>query len=135
MTTPSPAVTLAPVAAGTQLIANAIANYVPSLFVVTNVASPITPPSAVVGPPKLFWTGYNQGGDPGTGTWSVYLVVAQTQYAMEGLLGMVASVSEAIENGTPGVVLGAGPGTYPSPQGPMPAYVIQAQMDFGANLF
>ncbi|MGH3546688.1 MAG: hypothetical protein ACRDQU_00880 [Pseudonocardiaceae bacterium] len=125
---------LSQVAAGTQILANAIAMAATGLFVTSNVAAPIAPPAVVVGPPKLFWRGYNSGGDPGTGAWNVYLVVALNQYAPENLMSLVASISEAIENYTPGVVLGAGPGIYPSPQGGLPAYIISAQMDFGAGL-
>ncbi|MGH3795944.1 MAG: hypothetical protein ACRDS0_36890 [Pseudonocardiaceae bacterium] len=123
---------LSQVAAASQRIADAVSLGVPTLSVVTNVVAPISPPAVVIGPPKLYWRGYNQGGQPTTGAWNVYLVTALGMYALEQLLSLVASISAAIELHTPGVVLGAGPGVYPSPQGGLPAYIISTQLDFGA---
>jgi hypothetical protein len=53
------------------------------------------------------------------------------QYAIDTLLSLVSSVAQAIEQFTPGVVLGSGPGVYPSPSGPLPAYTILVQMEVG----
>lgn len=123
---------LTPVAAASKRIADAVSS-VPDLRVVTTVATPITPPAAVIGPPRLNWMGEASfgAGQPTTGQWNVYLVVAMNQYSIDVLLSQVAAVTTAIERLTPGVVLGAGPGIFPSPSGPLPAYTIMVQMEVG----
>jgi hypothetical protein len=95
---------------------------------------PITAPAVVIGPPRLLWAGYNQSGftgQPTTAQWNVYYVVTMNQYAIDVLLASVAAIAEAIERYTPGVVIGAGPGLYPSPNGPLPSYTIVVQMEVG----
>jgi hypothetical protein len=123
---------LSQIATGSQRLADAVALAVPDLSVITNVVAPIAPPAVVIGPPRLYWRGYNQGGQPTTGAWNVYLVVSLTQYALPTLTALIGAIAGAIEMHTPGVVLGAGPGIYPSPQGGLPSYIISTQMDFGA---
>lgn len=124
---------LTPVARGHKRLADAIAT-VPNLRVILAVATPISPPAVVLGPPRLTWLGYNQNnfsGDPVTAQWSVYFVVGMNQYAVDELLSTVGSITLAIERLTPGVVMGSGPGVYPSPSGPLPAYTILVQMEVG----
>jgi hypothetical protein len=123
---------LSQVALGGQRLADAVALGAPELSVITNVVAPVTPPAVVIGPPRLYWRGYNQGGQPTTGAWNVYLVVALTQYAQPTLTALIGAIAGAIELHTPGVVLGAGPGIYPSPQGGLPSYIFSVQLDFGA---
>ena len=123
---------LSQIAIGGQRIADAVALAVPDLSVITNPVAPIAPPAVVIGPPRLYWRGYNQGGQPTTGAWNVYLVTALTQYALPTLTALVGAIAGAIELHTPGVVLGAGPGIYPSPQGGLPSYIFSVQLDFGA---
>jgi hypothetical protein len=98
---------------------------------VTTVAATVSPPAVVVGPPTLSWDGVGSivTGQPTTAQWSVYLVVAQNQYAIDVLLSLVTQITAAIEQFTSAVVLGARPGIYPSPQGNLPAYVITVQME------
>lgn len=124
---------LTPVARAHQRLADAIAT-VPDLRVLLAVAAPITPPAVVVGPPRLMWLGYNQNnfsGGPVTAQWSVYFVVGMNQYAVDAMLSTIGSITLAIERLTPGVVMGSGPGVYPSPSGPLPAYTILVQMEVG----
>lgn len=113
-----------------QHIADALA-IISGMRIVTTVAMPVTPPAVVIGPPRLSWTGYGQSGQPVTAQWNVYLVVSMTQYAIEALLETVASVCAAIERFTPGVVMGAGPGLYPSAGVQLPCYTIIVQMEVG----
>lgn len=120
---------LTSVAIGGQCLADAAKLSLPDLAVVTNVVAPITPPAVIIGPPRLFWRTYNAGGQPTTGQWNIYLIVALNQYAQDSLLSMVPQLCSAIEVGTPGVILSAGPGIYPSPQGGLPTYVITVQME------
>lgn len=101
----------------------------PDLQVVTGVGRQIAPPAVIIGPPRLTWAGYAQGGQPSTGVFSVYLVVAMTERATEALLSRIASVTAAIEEFTPGVVTMANPGVYPSPGGVLPSYQITVQME------
>jgi hypothetical protein len=124
---------LTPVAKAHQTLADAIAT-VPDLRVLLAVAAPISPPAVVVGPPRLMWLGYNQNnfsGGPVTAQWSVYFVVGMNQYAVDAMLSTIGSITLAIERLTPGVVMGSGPGVYPSPSGPLPAYTILVQMEVG----
>lgn len=123
---------LSQVATGSQVLADAVALVIPDMRVVINVVAPIQPPCVVIGPPRLYWRGYNQQGQPTTGAWNIYLVVALNQYALDELTRLIADVSRAIEVYTPGVVLGAAPGIYPSPQGGLPSYIFSVQLDFGA---
>jgi hypothetical protein len=120
---------LTPVAIGAQCIADAAKLAFPDLVVLTNVVSPISPPAIVIGPPRLFWRTYNAGGAPTTGQWNVYLIVAFNQYAQDSLLSMVSLLGNSIEVGTPGVILSAAPGIYPSPVGGLPCYVVTVQME------
>lgn len=101
------------------------------LRVVTTVAAPVTPPAVVVGPPRLRWSDYGSSlsGIPTTAQWNIYLVVAQNQYSIDDLLRDVASITNIIERLTEGVVIGCGPGAYPSPVGSLPAYIIVVQME------
>lgn len=117
------------IATGAQVIADAISLALPTLSVVTNVVTPIAPPAVVIGPPRLFWRTYNGFGQPTTAQWNVYLVNALNQYALPTLLSLLPQVTAAIEVGTPGVILGAGPGIYPSPQGGLPTYILTVQME------
>jgi hypothetical protein len=122
--------TLSPVAAASQRLADAV-SIVPDLRVVTSVAQSVSPPAVVIGPPRLSWFGYGiPGGQPTSGQWNVYLVVSLNAYAIDVLLELVASIASAIERYTKGVVVGSGPGVYPSPNGALPAYVITVQCEF-----
>lgn len=100
---------------------------------VPDVGVSVSPPAAIIGPPRLTWGGY---GSVGTGVltvqWNVYLVMPVNQYAVANLLALVETVTCAIEKYTPGVVLSSGPGSYTSPGGALPAYVITVQMEPGA---
>jgi hypothetical protein len=120
---------LSPVAAAHQRLADAI-NTVPNLRVVTAVGSSITPPAVVIGPPRLNWRGVGTvGAQPLTAQWNVYLVTGMNTYAIDNLLALVGSITGAVESFTPGVVLNAGPGLYPSPNGNLPAYIIVCQQE------
>lgn len=122
---------LSPVAYASSRLADAIRT-VPGARVVTTVAASVSPPAVVVGPPRLMWSDYGSlmcSGQPTTCQWNVYLVVALNQYAIDYLLNQVASITSAIEDLTPAVVLGCGPGFYPSPDGSMPAYIITVQAE------
>lgn len=119
---------LSPVAAASRTIAEAVST-VPGLRVVTSVAAAVTPPAVVIGPPRLVWLGYPAGQGPLSGQWNVYIVVTLNAYAIDALLALVASVASAIEEHTTGVVMGSAPGTYPSPTGPLPAYIITVQQE------
>lgn len=119
---------LAPVARACQEIANAVKT-VAGLRVDTTIARTVTPPAVIVGPPRLEWGGYGRHGLPQTATWNVYLVVALGEYSIDQLLDTVADVTAAIEVHSRGVVHSAGPGSYPSPQGPLPCYVIVCQAE------
>jgi hypothetical protein len=78
----------------------------------------------------LAWRDYNlAGAQPTSAQWNVYLVVSLNQYAIDELLSLVASVADAIERYTPGIVVGSVPGTYPSTNGPLPAYTITVQAE------
>lgn len=122
---------LSPIARASQRLADAIKTVPMGLRVVTTVAAPITPPAVVVGPPRLNWRDYSFHGQPTTAQWNVYLVVSMNQYAIDTLLSLVSAVAQSVEQFTPGVVLGSGPGVYPSPSGPLPAYTILVQMEVG----
>lgn len=117
------------VALGSQMLADAVRMGLPGLSVITNVVTPIAPPAAVIGPPRLFWRTYNAGGQPTTAQYNVYLVVAMNQYAQDTLMTMVGQLGSAIEVGTPGVILSAGPGVYPSPHGGLPCFVVTVQLE------
>lgn len=120
---------LTPVALGAQMFADAVSLALPALSVIINVVTPIAPPAVVIGPPRLFWRTYNAGGQPTTGQWNIYLVVAMNQYAQDTLLSMMALLCSAIESGTVGVIMSAAPGIYPSPHGGLPCYVITVQAE------
>ena len=121
---------LTPVAVAVQRLAAALST-IPDLRVVTSVAASVSPPAAVIGPPKLAWRVYNAGSQPITGQWNVHLVMPMNQYAMDTLLSLIAAVASAIETYTPGVVASSGPSTYPSPSGALPSYVLTVQMEPG----
>jgi hypothetical protein len=107
---------------------------VAGMRVVGAIAAPITPPAAVVGPPRLGWKGESGiGGQPLTGQWDIFLVVSLNQYSIDVLMSIVAELVVALETHTPGVVMGASPGTYASPNGAMPAYIISLQMEVGMS--
>lgn len=111
-----------------RVIASALET-IPDLRVFVGIGQQITPPAAIVGPPKLTWSGYSQSGQPRTGIWSVYLTVPFNPAALDTLLGLIGTVTGAIENSTPAVVLSANPGVYPSLGGALPAYQIMVEMD------
>jgi len=122
---------LSPVAHASQRLAEVVAMVPGNNRVVTTVAAIVSPPAIVIGPPRLRWSDYGSSfsGVPTTAQWNVYLVVAQNQYAIDSLLNQVASITNMIERQTEGVVIGAGPGLYPSPSGALPAYIIVVQME------
>jgi hypothetical protein len=120
---------LTPIADATQRLAAALI-IIPGIRISTNIASPISPPAVVIGPPRLGYVGEaSVGGQPLTVQWSLYLVTGVSQYALDQLLTLVGAITEAVERYTPGVVLSSGPGTYPSPSGPLPCYITVAQME------
>lgn len=119
---------LTPVAMACHEIADAVKT-VAGLRIDTTIGRTVSPPVVVVGPPRLEWGGYGQHGLPQTATWSVYLVVALGEYSIDHLLDNVSAVTAAIEMYSRGVVHSAGPGSYPSPQGPLPCYVITCQAE------
>jgi hypothetical protein len=120
---------LSPVAQASQRLAEAIMSLPGDRRVITTVASAVSPPAIVIGPPRLRWSDYGSSfsGQPTTAQWHVYLVVALNQYAIDELLADVAAITDIIERQTEAVVIGCGPGLYPSPQGPLPSYIIVVQ--------
>jgi hypothetical protein len=122
---------LSPVAYASKRLADVVGMVPGNDRVVTTVAAIVAPPAIVIGPPRLRWSDYGSSfsGVPTTAQWNIYLVVAQNQYAIDNLLAQVASITNMIERQTEGVVIGAGPGLYPSPSGALPAYIIVVQME------
>lgn len=106
-------------------------NVIPNMRLADAVVAPVTAPQIIVGAPRFRWAGYGTSfsGQPITGQWVIYYVVPLNQYAVENLLSTVASICNAIERFTPGVVTSAGPGSYPSPTGLLPAYLIHASLE------
>lgn len=121
---------LSPVAHAHQRLSEALST-VPDVRVTTSVVTSTSPPALVVGPPRLRWTDYGStfSGQPTTAQWNIYLVTPMNQYAIDVLLSHIATITSTIERLTPGVVLAAGPGYYPSPSGPLPAYIILVQAE------
>lgn len=101
---------------------------------VPDVSQSVSPPAAVIGPPKLSWDGYGTVGGAVLSTqWNIYLILSVSQYAINNLMSMVAKVTAAIEKYTPGIVLSAAAGSYVSPTGALPAYVIVVMMEPGSH--
>lgn len=114
-------------AAGEQ-IADALRT-VPDLRVAVGLGRPVTPPAAVVGFPRLDWSGYCAGA-PTRGHWVVYLISPLDEYAWSRLLELVGPVAAAVDGHTGGVVTSAAPILYPaSGQGDLPCYEIQIEME------
>lgn len=117
-----------PIAAACHEIADAIQT-VPGLRVEIGVGRNISPPAVIVSPPRLTWGGYGQHGLPQTAQWVVYFIVNFNEFAIDVILDQIAAITAAVELHTRGVVLSAGPTSYPSTQGPLPAYGVTVQME------
>lgn len=86
----------------------------------------VTPPAVVVGPPRLEWS--TNCAAASNATFSVFVIGALDDRAIEGLLDLAPLVAAAIEEGTPAVVLSADPGTYTSAgSGELPAYELTVE--------
>lgn len=99
---------------------------VPDLRVSLGPPAGLSPPAAVVWYPRLEWTGFCPGG-PARGQWAVYLVVNLSEYAPGQLLGLIGSVTAAIDTVDGAVVTRATPGVYPAAN--QPAYEIEIEME------
>ncbi len=87
----------------------------------------VTPPGVVIGPPAL--TGQTVCAGPTDATFSVYVIVALDDRALERLWELVPAVWAAIEENTDAVVLRADPGTYAAAGIPaeMPSYELAVE--------
>jgi hypothetical protein len=103
---------------------------IPGFGVVGSVAMPVTPPALVIGPPRMSVRGYTYAGaGVTTAQFNIYVVVPMNQYAIDELRQVGTTVMYALERYTPGVVMGAVPGVYPSPTGVLPAYIVTFQVE------
>jgi hypothetical protein len=103
---------------------------VPDFRIINSVALPVAPPALVIGPPRLSVRGYSFAGTGlTTAQFNIYIVVVMNQYAIDILRSIIASVMYALERFTPGIVLSSVPGVYPSPGGPLPAYIVTFQQE------
>lgn len=86
----------------------------------------VTPPAVVIGPPELNWNRFCTG--PNDATFTVYVIVALDDRALDRLLDLAPAVQSAIETDTPATVPRAIPGTYTSAgSGDLPAYELQVE--------
>lgn len=92
---------------------------------VAPLGAELTPPAVVIGPPRLEWVANCPG--PTTALFSVFVIVALSDRALEQLYELAPAVADAIEANTPGVVLSADPGTYNGGTGDLPAYVLTTE--------
>lgn len=99
---------------------------VPSLRASLDHGGAVSPPEAVVGPPRLAWEGYCTG--PTSATFRVALVVANTDHAMERLWDLMPQVAEAIDSVPDAAVTRADPGTFSSGGSDLPAYDITVEV-------
>jgi hypothetical protein len=103
---------------------------VPDFRIINSVALPVVPPALVIGPPRMTVRGYSFAGTGlTTAQFNIYIVVVMNQYAIHTLRAIIASVMYALERFTPGIVLSSVPGVYPSPGGPLPAYIVTFQQE------
>jgi hypothetical protein len=103
---------------------------VPDFRIINSVALPVVPPALVIGPPRLSIRGYSYAGAGlTTAQFNIYVVVVMNQYAIDSLRTIIASVMNALERLTPGIVLSSVPGVYPSPGGSLPAYIVTYQIE------
>jgi hypothetical protein len=101
-----------------------------SWWVMDTVAMPVSPPALVIGPPRMSVRGYTYAGSGVTTVQcNIYAVVAMNQYSIDNLRQVATLVMTALERYTPGIVLGSVPGVYPSPSGPLPAYIVTFQSE------
>jgi hypothetical protein len=99
---------------------------VPNLRVSLDAGGAVSPPQAVVGPPRLVWEGYCDG--PTSGTFRVALVVANTDHAMERLWDLLPAVAEAIDSVPAAAVTRADPGSFTSGGADLPAYDLTIEV-------
>jgi hypothetical protein len=85
----------------------------------------LTPPAVVVGPPRLEWATSCPG--PTTAFFTVFVVAALDDRALELLYELAPQVGAAIEAESAGVVLRADPGTYNAGTGDLPAYALTVE--------
>ncbi len=87
----------------------------------------VTPPGVVIGPPAL--TGQTMCAGPTDATFSVYVIVALDDRALERLWELVPLIWAAIEEHSDAVVVRADPGTYAAPGVPsdMPTYELAVE--------
>lgn len=99
---------------------------VPGLRVARGVGVRLDPPAALVAPPQLAWNGY--GSDPTDATFTVPVVVAQTERALAELMKWTPLVVEAISGVENAAVRTANPGTWASGGPDLPAYLIEVEV-------
>lgn len=84
------------------------------------------PPCLVVVPPRLTWGG--PGVEPTDAELVIALVVAKGDRSVDELLGLVEATVAALDTCDNDIVVRAAePGTYPSPAGELPAYLIEIE--------
>lgn len=98
------------------------------LPVVRPGAQIVDPPALVLGPPKLAWEAYNRG--PTSAVFEVIVAVGASEDAMALLWGLVPTVAEAIDAGSPSMaVTNADPVAWPAGGSDLPAYRITVEAE------
>lgn len=86
----------------------------------------VAPPAVVLGPPLLRWEGFRAG--PTSATFTVFLVTAADDRALERLWQWVPVVAEALDEVTDAATSTATPGTFPAGGADLPCYQLQAEV-------
>lgn len=101
---------------------------VDGLRVITDGTAQLDPPCALLGPPQLDWTGYNNSA-PSQATFVVLIAVPADDRATERLWDLVVTVAAAIESEVDAVVRQAFPISVSAGQNAdLPAYQLSVEM-------